>query len=110
MALSGHIEASVRLSAFGGEADMARPPLTYRSVVDDPYRTWGALKSRSAAVSCPNEECYLWPEHGRHWRETPRVHYAHRRGAAGRLRHTRNAPRKQNESVSWCTECRPIHC
>jgi tRNA-binding protein len=41
MALSGHIRASLRMSALRGEADMPRPPGPYQSDATDPKRTSG---------------------------------------------------------------------
>jgi hypothetical protein len=47
------------MSALRGKADMARPPLAHRPVADDPLRSSSGAKSRSAAVSCRTDVCYL---------------------------------------------------
>src|SRR5262245_65708006 len=47
---------------FWGEADMARPPLAYRPVADDPTETWAALGFCSAkALFVPSSNRDIFP-------------------------------------------------
>jgi hypothetical protein len=53
LARSGGLLVDGATVAFGGEADMPRPPLVYRSVEFDPKRTLGVIQNNSGLPQGP---------------------------------------------------------
>src|SRR5262249_42475417 len=88
------------LVRFRSEADIARPPLAYRPVADDPQPTKAPSKSRSA-VGLP--QCYLPLRTGEIADETARVyHAAWRRDGCVAGRGARAAPGDAGDRGTRC--------